>query len=87
MPDGADRAAFRWRVTNRENLVEIEAVQVIAGGDPLPDEGSVPCADAIERAAHSAMPDDLLLVLISGGGSAPICARVWDRSRRQDRSQ
>ncbi|SMH26740.1 glycerate kinase type-2 family protein [Mesorhizobium australicum] len=61
-------------VTNRENLAEIDGVQVIAGGHPLPDEGSCRGADAIESAARSTRPGDLLLVLISGGGSALVCA-------------
>lgn len=61
-------------VTNRENLVEIDGVEVIAGGHPLPDEGSVRGADAIESAVRSARLGDLLLVLISGGGSALVCA-------------
>ena len=81
MPDGAgglpfvgDKLHTACAVTNRENLVEVAGVEVIAGGHPLPDEASVRGADAIESAARSARPGDLLLVLISGGGSALICA-------------
>lgn len=76
LPFVGDKLHTACAVTNRENLVEIDGVQVIAGGHPLPDEGSVRGADAIESAARSANHGDLLLVLISGGGSALICAPV-----------
>lgn len=76
LPFVGDKLHVACAVTNRENLTEIDGVEVIAGGHPLPDEGSLRGADAIEKAARSARPDDLVLVLISGGGSALICAPV-----------
>jgi hydroxypyruvate reductase len=74
LPFLGDKLHMACAVTNRENLVEIDGVEVIAGGHPLPDEGSCRGADAIESAARSTRPGDLLLVLISGGGSALVCA-------------
>lgn len=74
LPFVADKLHMACAVTNRENLTEIDGVDVIAGGHPLPDEGSIHGAYAIERAARSAEAGDLVLVLVSGGGSALACA-------------
>ncbi len=46
---------------------------VLFGGHPVPDERSVHAADAALALAASLEPDDLLLVLLSGGGSAVMC--------------
>lgn len=48
--------------------------QVWPGSHPLPDEGSVRAAEEALRRAAELGPDDLLLVLVSGGGSALWCA-------------
>ena len=48
----------------------ISGFQVIEGGHPIPDGGSVAGGDAIRRLAGGLGPDELLLCLISGGGSA-----------------
>ena len=45
-------------------------IKVIEAGHPVPDETGEAAAREILRAAHSLGPDDLLLVLVSGGGSA-----------------
>ena len=45
-------------------------VKVIEAGHPVPDEAGGAAAKEILRAARSLGPDDLLLVLLSGGGSA-----------------
>lgn len=45
-------------------------VKVIEAGHPVPDQAGAAAAREILRAAHSLGPDDLLLVLVSGGGSA-----------------
>lgn len=45
-------------------------VKVIEAGHPVPDETGGAAAKKILRAARSLGPDDLLLVLVSGGGSA-----------------
>lgn len=61
-------------VTNCENRSAVEGMHVTVAGYPLPDERSVAAAYAVERAARSAAPGDLVLVLISSGGSALLCA-------------
>jgi hydroxypyruvate reductase len=45
-------------------------VKVVEAGHPVPDERGVEAARAIHALARSATADDLLLVLVSGGGSA-----------------
>jgi glycerate-2-kinase len=44
--------------------------QVLRGGHPLPDEGSLKAGEALLAAARSLKPQDAVLLLISGGGSA-----------------
>jgi glycerate 2-kinase len=45
-------------------------VRLLEAGHPVPDERGAAAARAIHDLARSAGPDDLVLVLISGGGSA-----------------
>ena len=45
-------------------------ITVIEAGHPVPDESGEKAAQEILRRAKSLTPDDLLLVLVSGGGSA-----------------
>jgi hydroxypyruvate reductase len=54
-------------VTNHD---EPAPLPVVVGGHPLPDLGSVAGAEAALEIAAGAGPDDLILCLISGGGSA-----------------
>lgn len=61
-------------VTNVENLTPIRGAEIIVAGHPLPDEGSLAAGIEVERLARSAEPGDLVLVLVSGGGSALLCA-------------
>ena len=44
--------------------------QLLRGGHPLPDDGSLRAGEALLAAARSLTPDDSVLLLISGGGSA-----------------
>ncbi|NPV87405.1 MAG: glycerate kinase [Anaerolineae bacterium] len=46
------------------------AVEIYTGGHPVPDERSLRAADAVRDLLADCRPDDLLLCLISGGGSA-----------------
>ncbi len=48
-------------------------VSVIAGGHPLPDERSVRAALAVLDVAQRADEDDLVVMLVSGGGSSLLC--------------
>ena len=51
-------------------------IPLIEAGHPTPDDGSVRAAAAALTLAHAARADDLVLVLLSGGGSANWVAPV-----------
>ena len=59
-------------VTNYENVTAVAAVEVIGAGHPLPDaeglDAALKCAERLSRAQQG----ELVLVLVSGGGSALI---------------
>lgn len=74
MPFARNRLVTAIALTNHENVESVDGVEVIAGGHPIPDEGSIMGAAAIERAVSHAQEGDLVLVLVSGGGSALLCA-------------
>ncbi len=58
-------------VTNYENRADVEQqFDVIGAGHPLPDAGGYEGAGAIADYVRQAGADDLVLVLVSGGGSA-----------------
>lgn len=61
-------------VTNYENAAEIPGVEVFAAGHPIPDENGVRGALAVEQAVSGVEQGDLAIVLVSGGGSALLCA-------------
>lgn len=48
----------------------VEGVEVIEAGHPVPDEAGIAATERTLALARSAGPDDLVLVLLSGGGSA-----------------
>src|SRR5205085_3498652 len=56
--------------TRHGHGVPTRRIKVIEAGHPVPDEAGLKAADDTLRMAREAMPDDLLLVLLSGGGSA-----------------
>src|SRR5258707_8451402 len=51
-------------------------IRVVEAGHPVPDQAGLQGAEDTLRLAHDAGPDDLLLVLLSGGGSANWIAPV-----------
>lgn len=57
-------------VTNDENAREVEGCRVFASGHPLPDERGMAAAREIVAMLDQATRQDLVLVLVSGGGSA-----------------
>lgn len=61
-------------LTNYENAADIDGCEVFAAGHPIPDENGVHGASEIEKAAASVEEGDLAIVLVSGGGSALLCA-------------
>ncbi|MDW8425175.1 MAG: glycerate kinase [Meiothermus sp.] len=48
--------------------------RILPASHPVPDERSVEAGQAILQAISKLQPDDLLLLLVSGGGSALMCA-------------
>ncbi len=58
-------------VTNdRSQVVDDPNIGVFVGGHPIPNEGSIKGAEGILEIVRKVEEDDLLIVLISGGGSA-----------------
>jgi len=53
-----------------ERMISLSKIRLNPAGHPIPDEGSVRGAKEILRIASTAGKDDLVIVLISGGGSA-----------------
>ncbi len=52
------------------------AIEVIEAGHPVPDDQSVSAAATMLELAASATPDDRVLFMMSGGGSALLCAPI-----------
>ncbi len=59
-------------VCNYENIIAIDGVEVIGASHPLPDMAGFSGALRIAELARQAQADELVLVLVSGGGSALI---------------
>ena len=57
-------------VTNYANVSEVENFSVIGAAHPLPDESGSKAAERVASLARQARQGELVLVLISGGGSA-----------------
>src|SRR5258707_582762 len=62
--------------TRHGHGVPTRRIKVIEGGHPVPDEAGLRGAEQSLRLAQQAGADDLLLVLLSGGGSANWMARA-----------
>jgi glycerate 2-kinase len=62
--------------TRHGHGVATRRIRVVEAGHPVPDEAGLKGAEDTLRLAHDAGPDDLLLVLLSGGGSANWIAPV-----------
>jgi glycerate 2-kinase len=56
--------------TRHGHGVPTRRIRVVEAGHPVPDEAGLKAADDTLRLAATATADDLLLVLLSGGGSA-----------------
>ncbi len=56
------------------HVVPTARVRVLEAGHPLPDAAGVAAAEEVLALAREAGPEDLVLVLISGGGSALLTA-------------
>lgn len=64
------RAVPGIAVVNYENVTEVRGFTVFGAGHPLPDQKGLAAAKEVAKAALAADEDELVLVLISGGGSA-----------------
>ncbi|SDN93414.1 glycerate kinase [Afipia sp. GAS231] len=62
--------------TRHSHGVPTRRIRVVEAGHPVPDEAGLRAADDTLRLAAEATADDLLLVLLSGGGSANWIAPV-----------
>lgn len=63
-------------VTNYENAEILPGAMVIAAGHPVPDANGIRAAFAAEAVLAQAGPEDRVLVLVSGGGSALLPAPI-----------
>jgi glycerate 2-kinase len=59
-------------VTNYENVTHVDNVDVIGASHPLPDEAGLKAAQLIADRMRNAKENELVLALVSGGGSALI---------------
>ena len=57
-------------ITRYQHGLATSRIAVVEAGHPVPDESGEKAAQEILRRAQGLTPDDLLLVLVSGGGSA-----------------
>src|ERR1700753_1845349 len=62
--------------TRHGHGVPTRRIRVIEAGHPVPDEAGLKAAEETLALAGTAGPDDLVLVLLSGGGSANWIAPV-----------
>jgi hydroxypyruvate reductase len=60
-------------VTRRGGKASLPRIETVASSHPVPDEASVAAAERLLALARGAGPDDLVLVLLSGGASALAC--------------
>ncbi len=61
-------------VTRYGHAAPLEHLRLLEAGHPVPDEASQAAGEALLAAVDGAAADDLVLVLVSGGGSALACA-------------
>jgi len=72
LPDAAEQVALV--VTNTENARPVSSCRVIAAGHPVPDDQSALAGLTVAKLATSARAQDHVIAMISGGGSALLCA-------------
>jgi hydroxypyruvate reductase len=76
----AQAVEARWQgplsglaVTPRGSEARLDRIEILGSAHPMPDETSVAAAERLLGLAGQAGPDDLVLVLLSGGASALAC--------------
>lgn len=73
LPEGPHPAIA---VTNPENRREVAGCTVFSAGHPVPDENGARAAQAVMDLLETTTPDDHVIALISGGGSALLPAPI-----------
>ncbi|MGR3376804.1 DUF4147 domain-containing protein [Thalassococcus profundi] len=63
-------------VTHHENPMDVEGAEVLRAGHPVPDAAGARAAEAVIALLQEAGPQDRVIALISGGGSALVPAPV-----------
>ena len=63
-------------ITNYENAQKIDNARVFTAGHPVPDQNGAVAAENVITTLKGAKSCDQILALISGGGSALVCAPV-----------
>jgi hydroxypyruvate reductase len=76
----ADRKLFGIALTRYGHSLPLERIRWIEAGHPVPDEAGETAAREMLGAARAIKPADLLLMLVSGGGSALLSLPVDDVS-------
>ncbi|SHE23508.1 glycerate kinase type-2 family protein [methanotrophic endosymbiont of Bathymodiolus puteoserpentis (Logatchev)] len=59
-------------ITNYENVTELANIEILGANHPLPDQAGFVAAQRIAKIAQQAQQGELVLALVSGGGSALI---------------
>jgi len=62
---------------------DCQKISVMTAAHPVPDENSIEAGKRALATANSAMAGDLLLILLSGGGSSLLCAPIEGMSLAQ----
>ena len=58
-------------ITRYEHGLPLKHIRIVEAGHPVPDQEGAEAADEILQLLEDVGPDDLVLCLISGGGSFP----------------
>ncbi len=67
---GAADRIIGFATTRHGYGLKTSLIELVEAGHPVPDQASVKAAERAVRMAREAGPDDLVLVLLSGGASA-----------------
>ena len=57
-------------ITNYENAIDLNGIKVIAAGHPIPDTAGLAAANRVIEQLNQTKSGELVLTLVSGGGSA-----------------